>query len=279
MTSDFKPNWGGLAARIVLGVGAVALFILLFWLVFDRAAVEPPEPDPVPEPLPLTQSLTGDDDAPVIIPAEVGAADETPASTVAEPDNQIASPAWRLAAVDGVVPAGPEPLSIRCRAMSTDRHPGEQVIAQLRYRLAQTAGPDGGEAFHISQINNYYRCDLDLVWRAEISGDGSIDCLDLDRLGSSLQLVTGQGSEARRHPVLPPWAAIADCPKSSGFAGQLVVSWRLGPDQPNLAEITYRGTFRAFIPKTDYARIIASLCLDNAESGGYSLSPVRIRRL
>ena len=288
MAVNFKPNWGGLLARIVLGVGAIVLFALLFWLVFGRGGGQTPETAPAPEPLPLSPDEV--QAPPVVAPAEVGVGDEglTDSAIAAEPSKSapdsvddsydLASSGWRLVAIDDIE-LGSNPPTIRCRTMSTDRRPDGHVINQLRYRIAQTAGRDAASNLHISQINNYYRCDLDLTWQAFVSGYSHDDCLDLGQIGQGLQLITGRGSEAKAHPVLPPWAAIGlDCPQSPGFAGDLVVRWQSNEGRPAGAEISYYGTFRAFIPKTDYARVVSSLQVDDY-LGQRCFCPVRIERL
>ena len=117
-----------------------------------------------------------------------------------------------------------------------------------------------------------------MEWSAIVVGYEPGICLDLSPLNDSLSLVAGSGPEATEHPALAPWIG-SDCSADPALAGQISVEPSSADAQPVLAEITYEGTFRVFVPKNDYSKIISSIQFE-IEPGVYGiLEPVRIKRL
>ncbi len=293
MLAKFKSDGWRSGGGIVL-VLVVSLAVgLLVWFILSRgddSQSRTPVVDTV-EPVPLPLDDVGDPDG--IIASDYGsdvvaepegvagtdAVAGQPSKAVDQPESGFSWSGWQLLSIDGVEPTPVEDTTVHCRTMSTDRIPSHQVVGQLIYQISRTDGSDPQD-FHISQINNYYRCDLDLQWSAIIVGYEDGVCLDLNRLNGALSLATGRGDQVKDHPALAPWiAAGSGCSAAPGLAGSVSVELSQADGQPSLAEVVYQGTFRIFIPKNDYSKII-SLIRVELEPGVYGiLKPVRIERL
>ena len=283
LKSDGWRSGGG-----IVFVLAVSLAVgLLVWFILSRGADSPSQTLSVetPAPVPLALDDVGEPDEATASDATaesegvVGtdAVDQQPSKgvDVDQPESGISWGGWQLLSIDGVELTPVDDVAIRCRVMSTDRIPNHKVVKQLIYQISQTDKFDL-EDFHISQINNYYRCDLNLQWSAIIVGYEDGVCIDLNQLNGALKLTTGRGDQAKDHPALAPWIGCSEAP---GLAGSVGIELSQTDGQPSLAEVTYQGTFRVFIPKNDYSQII-SLIRVELEPGVYGiLKPVRIERL
>ena len=285
LKSDGWRSGGGVVFVLVVSL-AVGLLV---WFILSRGADSPSQTLSVETPAPVPLALddvgqpdgtTASDYGPDATAESEGVVgtdvvDQQPSKGVDQPESEVSWGGWQLLSIDGVELTPVDDVAIRCRVMSTDRIPNHEVVSQLIYQISQTDKFDPQD-FHISQINNYYRCDLSLQWSAIIVGYEDGVCLDLSQLNGALRLTTGRGDQAKDHLALAPWTG---CSEEPGLAGSVSVELSQTDGQPSLAEVIYQGTFRVFIPKNDYSQII-SLIRVELEPGVYGiLKPVRIERL
>lgn len=284
MLAKLSDGWkNGLRITFVL---VVSLAVgLLVWFIASRGADDGQQAtQPVAENTPLPVDEAGIPDAPIPLDFDLeteavgtDAVEELPSKEVETPEPDFSWSGWQLASIDGVEVSATGDTTVRCRAMSTDRIPDAQVLNQLAYQISQSDEFDSAN-IHISQINNYYRCDLDLEWSAIVVGYEPGICLDLSPLNGALSLTTGRNAEVAEHPAWAPWIG-ADCSADPALAGQVSIELSSADALPVLAEVTYEGTFRVFVPKNDYSKIISSIQVE-VEPGVYGiLESIRIKRL
>lgn len=285
----FANLFGGqrVGLRIAFVLVVSLLVGLLVWFIVSSATDNDQPKSPLTTeagntPLPLDGVGDPNPPLPLDIQPETGDSAGTdalglPSKGDDQPEPGLGWSGWQLLSIDGVEVSPAGAVTIRCRAMSTDRIPNDQVLGQLVYQIGQDSGADPVD-FHVSQINNYYRCDLDLEWSAIVVGYGPGVCLDLSPLNGALSLTAGGDGRSTDHPALAPWIG-SGCSADPEPGGQISVETSQPGDGPALAEVVYRGTFRVFVPKNDYSKIIASIWVE-IEPGVYGiLEPVRIERL
>lgn len=287
MLAKLSDGWrNGLSVTFVLVV-SLAVGVLV-WFIMSRGGDSPLEPVAVandPSSVPLAIDEAGEAGIPLDLdfgsePAGAVAVEADSAWTSKggeEPQPEFSWSGWQLQSIDGVEIAGAADKSIRCRAMSTDRTPDPQVVGQLVYLIEAVGGTSRAD-FHISQINNYYRCDLDLEWSAIVVGYQPDICFDLTHLGGAVSLTAGRGDKATSHLALPPWIG-AECSADPNPTGRISIEVNQKPGQPDLAEITYEGTFRVFVPKNDYAQVIRQILVEVEPGVEQILQPVKVERL
>lgn len=285
LKSDGWRSWAGVVfvAVISLTVGLVVWFILSRGA--DNLSTSSPAPIVADDPVPLSIDDVGQaPEEPVDLGVEQDAVglelefvDGLSSKTTGQLGVEQLWVGWQLVSIDGVELPAKDKTVIRCRAMSTDIIPSRQVINQFIHQ-ASRQGLLEPQNFHISQINNYYRCDLNLSWSVIIAGYEPGVCLNLSQLDGAFNLITGRGDQAKSHSAIPPWIGAA-CSADPDQVGQISVKTKQLPNQPQLAEVTYEGTFRAFIPKNDYSKVIFQIEVE-LEPGIYGvLRPIRIERL